>query len=98
MSNAVKWGLLVAGVVIIIALVAELPFLQFLNLDELSSAVANVVSICGSAFQFARGLVNNFLTPFGRVAATGLLYYGICRPFIINAILNLVYIYHYIFK
>lgn len=98
MGDIVKWGLLVAGIVILIAMVMELPFLDFLNVEELTGAVASVVSLCGSAFQFARGLINNFLTPFGRTAATGLIFWVICKPFIMQAIQYLVWIYHYIFK
>lgn len=98
LGDVVKWGLLVAGIVLLIAMIAELPFLEFLNLEELTSAVSSVVSLCGNAFMFARGLINNFLTPFGRVAATGLLYWVICKPFAMQAIQYLVWIYHYIFK
>lgn len=98
MGDVVKWGLLVAGVVLLISLVASLPFLDFMNLDELTGAIASVVTICGNAFKFARGLLNNFLSPFGRVAATGLIYWVICKPFIMQAIQYLVWVYHYIFK
>ena len=98
MGDVVKWGLLVAGIILLIALVSELPFLEFMNLGELSSAVATVVSTCGSVFRFARGLINNFLTPFGRGAATGLIFWVICKPFIMQAIQYIVMIYHYIFK
>lgn len=98
MGDVVKWGLLVAGIVLLIAMIAELPFLEFMNLDELTGAVASVVSICGNAFRFARGLINNFLTPFGRAAATGLIFWVICKPFIMQAIQYIVMVYHYIFK
>ena len=98
MGDVVKWGLLVAGIVLLVAMVAELPFLEFMNLDELTGAVANVVAICGNAFRFGRGLINNFLTPFGRGAATGLIYWIICKPFIMQGIQYLVWVYHYIFK
>lgn len=98
MGDVVKWGLLVAGIILLIAMVAELPFLEFMNLDELSGAVATVVSVCGGVFRFARGLINNFLTPFGRTAATGLIFWVICKPFIMQAIRYIVMVYHYIFK
>ena len=98
MGDVVKWGLLVAGIILLISLVAELPFLEFLNLDELTGAISTVVSICGGVFRFARGLINNFLTPFGRGAATGLIFWVISKPFIMQAIQYLVWVYHYIFK
>lgn len=98
MGDVVKWGLLVAGIILLIALVAELPFLEFMNLGELVSAITTVVDICAGAFRFGRGLINNFLTPFGRGAATGLIFWVICKPFIMQAIQYIVMVYHYIFK
>ena len=98
MGDVVKWGLLVVGILLVVSMIAELPFLEFLNLDELTGAISQVVSICGGVFRFARGLINNFLTPFGRVAATGLIFWVICKPFIMTAIQYIVMVYHYIFK
>lgn len=98
MGDVIKWGLLVAGIIVVIAMVAELPFLEFMNLDELTGAISSVVSICGDVFRFARGLINNFLTPFGRVAASGLIFWVICKPYILQGIRYLVMVYHYIFK
>ena len=98
MGDVVKWGLLVAGIILLVAMIAELPFLEFMNLDELVTAVSSVVEICAGVFKFARGLINNFLTPFGRTAATGLIFWVICKPFIMQAIQYIVMIYHYIFK
>lgn len=98
MGDVVKWGLLVVGIILIISMIAELPFLDFMNLEELTGAVSSLVSVCSGVFQFARGLINNFFTPFGRTAVTGLLFWLICRPFIMQGIQWLVYIYHYIFK
>lgn len=98
MGDVVKWGLLVAGIILLIAMVADLPFLDFLDLEEFVSAISNVVDICSGSFKFGRGLINNFLTPFGRVAASGLIFWVICKPFIMTAIQYIVMVYHYIFK
>lgn len=98
MGDVVKWGLLVAGIILLISMIAGLPFLEFMNLEEFTGAIASVVSICGDAFKFARGLINNFLTPFGRGAATGLIFWVICKPFVLQAIQYIVMVYHYIFK
>ena len=98
MGDVVKWGLLVAGIILLISMVAALPFLEFLNLDEFTGAIANVVKICSCVFKFARGLINIFLTPFGRSPATGLIVWVIIKPFAMQAIRYLVMIYHYIFK
>ena len=98
MGDVVKWGLLVVGILLVVSMISELPFLEFMNLDELTGAISQVVSICGGVFKFARGLINNFLTPFGRGAATGLIFWVICKPFIMTAIQYIVMVYHYIFK
>lgn len=98
MGDVVKWGLLVAGIILLISMIAGLPFLDFMNLEELTGAVSSLVSVCSGVFQFARGLINNFFTPFGRGAVTGLLFWVICKPFIMTAIQYIVMVYHYIFK
>lgn len=98
MGDIVKWGLLVTGIVLLISMVSQLPFLELLNLDELTGAISGIVSVCSGVFRFGRGLINNFLTPFGRGAASGLIFWVICKPFIMQSIQYLVMVYHYIFK
>lgn len=98
MGDIVKWGLLVAGALIIIALIVALPFNQFINLEEFSQSLSVVVETCGDYFETARGLVNNFLTPFGRTLLTGILFYLVAKFFIVNTIKLVVWIYHFIFK
>ena len=77
MSNAIKWGILAAAVVALIALIVALPFNQFIDVNQFSSAIAGVTSICSNCFKFGRGLVNNFFSPFGRTCITGLMFYWI---------------------
>ena len=98
MGDVVKWGLLVVGIILLISMVAELPFLEFMNLDELTGAISSLVSVCSGAFRFGRGLMNLFFTEFGRGALTGLIVWVITKPFVMQGIQYLVYIYHYIFK
>lgn len=98
MGDVVKWGLLVVGIVLLTAMVAELPFLEFMNLDELTGAITNLVSVCSGVFRFGRGVINLFFTEFGRGAVTGLIIWVITKPFVMQGIQYLVYIYHYIFK
>lgn len=98
MSDAVKWGLLVAGAVIIIALIVALPFVEFIDLAEFSAAITNIVSIAGSAFRFGRGLINNLLLPFGRTVASGIMIWLIGKWAITVTIKISTWIYHYIFK
>lgn len=98
MSNAVKWALLAAAAVAAIALIVALPFTQFANAGQLSAMLIRLVQIVGGAFTSARGLVNNFLTPFGRTVLTGLLYYLFGKFFITIAIRVSAWVYHFIFR
>lgn len=98
MSNAVKWALLAAAAVAAIALIVALPFTQFANAGQLSAMLTRLVHLVGGAFTSARGLVNNFLTPFGRTVLTGLLYYLFGKFFITIAIRVTAWVYHFIFR
>ena len=73
MSDVVKWALLTAGLIALIALVMALPFVGYIDLGEFGAAVSNIVSIAGQFFQSARGLINAFLLPFGRNLLSGIL-------------------------
>lgn len=98
MSNAIKWGLLVAGAVIIIGMIVALPFVDFINVDEFGQLLSKLVYLAGDGFVFGRGLLNNFLTPFGRAALTGLLFWFFGKWAITVAIKIVVWAYHFIFK
>lgn len=98
MGEFVKWGLLVAGAVALIALVVSLPFMEFLNIGELSTQIGVVVSNCGSFFANARGLINMFLAPFGRTVLSGLIGYFMTKWILKLGIKITAWIYHFIFK
>lgn len=98
MGEVIKWGLLAAGLVALIALVVTLPFMDFLNFGELSSGIASIVSVCGTAFSAARGLVNNFLTPFGRTVLSGLLIWLVAKWAIMISVKVVAWVYHFVFK
>lgn len=98
MSDIAKWALLVAGAVAFIALIMALPFVEFINVGEFTSALANVIIIAGDAFAFGRGLINNFLLPFGRSVATGLMIWLLAKWAIPVAIKIGAWVYHFIFK
>lgn len=97
-SDIAKWALLVAGALALIGLILALPFAEFLNVGELSTAISNVVSVAGSSFGTVRGLLNNFLLPFGRDVLSGLLVYFFCKWIITIGIKITAWIYHFIFK
>lgn len=98
MSDAVKWALLVAGAVAIIALIVALPFVQFIDLGEFGAAIGNIVSVAGSAFRFGRGLINCFLLPFGRNLVSGIMIWLVAKWAYPITIKILTWIYHYVFK
>lgn len=98
MSNVVKWGILAAAVVALIALIVALPFNQYISVGEFSSALSGVTAICGKYFKFGRGLINNFFSPFGRSCITGLLFYWIGGFFVKIAIKIVAWVQHFIFR
>lgn len=98
MSNAVKWALLAAGAVALIALVLVLPFNQFINFGQFGALLNRLTVLVGSAFQSARGLINNFLTPFGRTVLTGLLIWLFGKWAITIAIKLTTWVYHFVFR
>lgn len=98
MSDIAKWALLVAGIVALIALIVALPFTQFINSDELSSALTSIVDVAGGAFRSARGLINCFLSPFGIGVVSGLMVYWVGKWIITMAIKITTWVYHFIFK
>ena len=98
MSDIVKWGLLAAGAVALVALIVALPFVDFINVGELGSLIGRLVDLVGGAFTSARGLVNNFLTPFGPDVLTGIMLYLHAKWVITLSIKITAWIYHFIFK
>lgn len=98
MSDIAKWAILVAGIVVIIGLIVALPFVKFINLGELTTSINGIVSIAGSSFAAARGIINNFLTPFGRTLLSGILIYLFGKFFIGKTIDIVIWAYHFIFK
>lgn len=98
MGEFVKWALLAAGIVALIALIIVLPVANFLNVQELSSAINSVVNVAADFFQSARGLINSFTTPFGATIITGLIAWFFGKFFITLAIKLAAWVYHFIFK
>ena len=98
MSDVAKWVLLVAGALVLVALILALPFVEFLEADEFAYALETIFSIAGNAFHFARGLVNNFFLPFGRKIITGLMIWFLGKWALMVSIKIGTWVYHYIFK
>lgn len=98
MGDVVKWGLLIAGALLIIGLIISLPFVKFISPSEFSSALSNVITIAGSGFKFARGFINNLFLPFGRSAITGIMIWLLGKWAVSLSIKIATWVYHYIFK
>ncbi len=98
MSDVAKWALLVAGAVLLITLILALPFVNVIDINELTGAVNALVGYAGTGLRFGRGLVNNFLSPFGRTTLTAILGYLVLKYFILISIKIVAWVYHFIFK
>lgn len=98
MGDIIKWGVLVAGALLLIALIFALPIANYLDLTEFSGAINSLVSTVGGYFRSARGLINNFTSPFGATLITGILGWLLGKFLILNAIKLTTWIYHFIFK
>lgn len=98
MADIAKWALLVAGALVIIGMILSLPFVHFLEYDQVAIMVDRLVVLVGDGFTFARGLINNFIHPFARDVLSGLLYWMFGKFAIVNSIKILVWTYHFIFK
>ena len=98
MSDIVKWGLLTAGLIALIALVMALPFVGYIDIGEFGSALTNIVNVAGEFFDDARGLINCFLLPFGRTLLTGIMAWLFGKWAIMVAIKIVAWVYHFIFR
>lgn len=98
MSDIAKWALLVVGAIALIGLIVALPFVQYIDVGEFGDLLNDILSVVGNAFQSARGLINNFLTPFGRGLLSGILIYLFGKWAINIGIKITAWIYHFIFK
>lgn len=98
MSDAIKWGLLTAGLVALVGLIMALPIAQFVDLGQFGQALNNIVNVAGSFFQDARGLINAFLLPFGRTLLSGIMIWLFGKWAITLGIKISAWVYHFIFR
>lgn len=98
MSDAIKWGLLVAGIIAIIALVVAFGFGNYIDSQVIVDGCNILVKYAGSAFKSARGLINNFFFPIVYPAVGFVIWWLIVKPLATATIKLTVSIYHYIFK
>lgn len=98
MTDIVKWGLLTAGLIALIALIMALPFVGYIDLGQFGAAINNIVSVAGDAFRSARGLINCFLLPFGRTLLSGVMVWLFGKWAISVAIKIVAWVYHFVFR
>ena len=98
MGDAIKWALLGTAIVVLIALIVVLPFNDFINVGEFTNNITTIATTCGSLFVQSRGLINCFLTPFGRNLVTGMLLWFFGKWAIMVGIKIVAWVYHFIFK
>ncbi|MBE6811096.1 MAG: hypothetical protein E7521_08600 [Ruminococcaceae bacterium] len=98
MSDAVKWALLATAAILIIALIVALPFVEFIDFASFSESLNTIVNYAGNALYNARCLINNFLSPVGRLILSGILIWLFGKWALKVAINVVVWVYHFIFK
>lgn len=98
MSDIAKWALLVAGAVIIFGMILALPLARYIDVGVFTTAISVIVNVCQEGFFFARGAINNLLSPWARTAVTGLAVYIIGKQFVTVGLKIIIWVYHFIFK
>lgn len=98
MGEIIKWGILAALIVTLIAMIFALPVTGGIDLGAFGDGINTIVINAAGALNAARGLVNNFTTPAGAVIITGLLTWLFAKFLILQAIKIITWINHYIFK
>lgn len=99
MSDIIKWALLVAGVVIILALIFALPIASGMDLGAFTEGITNIVGILGGYLKTARGFLNNLVLPtIGPPILTACIAWTFTKFFATQAIKIITWVYHFIFK
>lgn len=98
MSDAVKWAILVAAFIVLFGVIISLDVFNWVDLSVFNDGISTLINLAGDGFMFGRGLINNLLSPWARVALSGLMYWLIGRELILWTIKVSVWVYHYIFK
>lgn len=98
MSDAVKWALLVAGIIAVIALVVAFGFGEYIDSQVIIDGCNILVQYAGNAFKSARGLINNFFFPAVYPALSFVIWWIILKPLATATIKVTISLYHYIFK
>ena len=99
MSDTVKWLILGAAFVAIISgVIMAVPVLQYMDVTVFNGAISTLVQYAGNSFIFARGLINNLLSPWARSAVSGLMIWFVGKTFFVWGLKVATWAYHWIFK
>lgn len=98
MSDIVKWGILIAVVLLIFTAILTLPVFLGFNIPALATYLNQFVSVCGDTITWGRNFINNFLYPEAVTALSGLIIYFVARPFLLAGIDITVGITRFIYK
>lgn len=99
MSDTAKWIILgAAAVALLSGVILAVPVLEYLDVTVFAGGISTLVNYAGSAFQFARGLINNLLSPWARSALSGLMAWIIGKFFFTWGLKVATWAYHWIFK
>lgn len=98
MSDLAKWGLLLAGLIAIVAAVVSLPVFNVIDIPTLTSSVSMITSVCSSSLQSARGIINFFFPESVRPLVTVALGYMFTKFLLVWVIKIFSLVYSWIFK
>lgn len=98
MSDVIKWGILIAAVLLIVTAVLSLPIFLGFNVPALADSLSQFISVAGSAITWGRCFINNFLTPAGATCLSGLVIYFVAKPFLTFGIDLTVGIMRFVYK
>ena len=98
MGDVAKWVILAAAAITIISLIVAFPIMNYMDVGVYAAAIQTLVQYAGSAFVFARGLINNLLSPWARSAVSGLMLWMVAKWLVTYSLKVLVWVYHYVFK
>lgn len=98
MSNVVKWALLAAGIIALIALVMALPVGDLSQIGNVGGYLGQLLTVCGDNINAARGLINFFLFPPVRTFLSGLLGWIFFKWAILISVKVVAWVYHFVFR
>ena len=98
MGEVAKWAILAVVLVSVVAIIIAFPIAEGMNVSVFVLAINTIVRVAGNAFLFARGLINNFFSPWARSILSGLFGWLIAKWLYTYGLKVIVWVNKYIFK